>query len=251
MKLLSGIVGAALASVVALASANAADVYSGPAGGLKDVPALGVNWGGLYFGAHVGGAWGDDEVTDVNGFAQPAGYKFDNGSVGVFGGGQGGYNFQRGNFVFGAEIDAGGMDLSGSKAEPDTVVVLPHLASSRTNGGFYMDVTGRLGYAIGSALIYAKGGWAYWGGSEAVTSTSPTDAAAIATGTGGWTAGGGIEYKINPTMGLKVEYLHFDFGSSNVELASTKTYYYTNALEADTVKAGINFYIGASMAPLK
>jgi opacity protein-like surface antigen len=38
------------------------------------------------------------------------------------------------------------------------------------------------------------------------------------TGLTGWTAGGGIAYKINPAWSLKSEYLHlqFDFGSDRL-----------------------------------
>ena len=56
MKLLSGILAATLTSVVALASANAADMYAG--GGYKDGPAyVGVNWSGLYVGVNGGYGW--------------------------------------------------------------------------------------------------------------------------------------------------------------------------------------------------
>ena len=60
MKLLSTVLGLTLTSVVALATANAADVYSAPAGGYKDGPVFAtVNWAGWYVGANVGDAWLD------------------------------------------------------------------------------------------------------------------------------------------------------------------------------------------------
>ena len=52
MKLLTGILAATLTSVVAIASANAADMYVPGPGGYKDGPAyVAVNWRGLYIGA--------------------------------------------------------------------------------------------------------------------------------------------------------------------------------------------------------
>ncbi len=92
MKLLSGILGFALTSAVALAAANAADMYRSPdmGGGYKD-SYVAVNWSGLYAGVNGGYGWSAN--TDN---LDPAG---------GFGGGQIGYNFQRGNIVFGVEAD--------------------------------------------------------------------------------------------------------------------------------------------------
>ena len=61
MKLHTGFLGLTLASVVALASANAADMYvPGPAGGYKDGPAPVEFWNGAYVGINGGYAWGGD-----------------------------------------------------------------------------------------------------------------------------------------------------------------------------------------------
>ncbi len=54
MKLLTGILAATLTSVVAIASANAADMYVPGPGGYKDGPAYAeVNWSGFYIGAQL------------------------------------------------------------------------------------------------------------------------------------------------------------------------------------------------------
>ena len=118
------------ASVFALATAaNAADMYKPSAGGYKDVPYVGVNWGGVYVGANGGSA------------ADPQDWR----SSGGFFGGQIGYNVQRGNIVFGVETDLQ------APTESDT-------------GGFYFGtVRGRVGYAIDRALVYGTGGFAYAG----------------------------------------------------------------------------------------
>ena len=87
MKILSGILGLTLSSVVALGTANAADL----SGGYKDGPAYaGFDWTGAYIGAHVGGAWSDLAVTNLDNYT--GAYKFSNKANGVFGGGTIGYN---------------------------------------------------------------------------------------------------------------------------------------------------------------
>ena len=76
-------------------------------------------------------------------------------------------------------------------------------------------MTGRLGYAAGPALFYAKGGWGYLDtnrrGSLRCLAAVYT-ALVITTTRYGWTVGGGIEYMWSPTWSVKAEYLYFDFG---------------------------------------
>ncbi|MGO9174392.1 MAG: outer membrane protein [Rhodomicrobium sp.] len=241
-------------SVAAMATgANAADMYRAPdAGGYKDGPAApAVSWAGFYVGAHVGGAWGSDAATVNDANPVDTTHPFSLDANGVFGGGQLGYNLQRGNIVFGIEADLGGMDLSGSALNSKIVNIIPF----RTNasGGFYGDVTGRLGYAFGPVLVYGKGGFAYFDGSAKV---HVTDNASIpetaASGFTGWTAGGGVEYSLTPAWSVKAEYLHFDFGNEqsatniNAECCS-----YDHHLTVDTVKAGVNYHLLSGYEPLK
>ena len=61
MKLASGILSMTLASVMAIVSANAADMYRAPeGGGYKDGPAPVELWQGSYVGINGGYAWGGD-----------------------------------------------------------------------------------------------------------------------------------------------------------------------------------------------
>ena len=97
------------ASVVALATAaNAADMYRPSAGGYKDVPYVGVNWSGVYVG--VNGGYGmNSNNSDMNG---------------GFGGGQIGYNVQRGNLVFGVEGDIEGSSIKGPNTGETTPLTI-------------------------------------------------------------------------------------------------------------------------------
>ena len=227
-------------------AANAADVYS-PAPSLKDVPYVAVpSWTGFYIGAHVGGAFSD--LKTDSGSAYWGAGQWSNNADGVVGGGQLGYNYQfSGNFVMGFEADFGGMGLSNSQTAFGTQVLGP--LSSKVDSGFYTDVTGRLGYAVGPALFYAKGGWVYYDGALGVTDAS------LATtvkkqGVDGWTVGGGIEYKFAPTWSVKGEYRYFDFGDQTVTTTPGESY--KQELKANTVTVGLNYFVGGlPYSPLK
>jgi outer membrane immunogenic protein len=187
------------------------------------------SWSGFYLGANVGAAWGDLTVRDRDEF----GRTFTNRSTDVFGGGQFGYNLQRGNWVFGPEVDLGVMGLSHTASEPNT----GNIIRSRIESGFYGDVTGRLGYSFGSALLYGKGGFAFTEGP--ISNTDVGEFTGKVTGLTGWTAGGGIEFKLNRAWSLKAEYLHFDFGSERI-VAPTDHDRYDNKLAIDTVKVAVS-----------
>jgi outer membrane immunogenic protein len=235
---------AATVAVLGVAgAANAADIYS--QGGLKDVPYVAApTWTGFYVGANVGGAWANLKETlgaDITG----QGFSWDNYGTGVIGGGQVGYNYQTGAFVFGLEADFGGIGLSHSH-----LLVPDSRFSSRDNSGFYADVTGRLGYAAGPALFYAKGGWAYFDGEVSYRDSAVPANNGTHTGVDGWTVGGGIEYKLSPAWGLKGEYQYFDFGATDL-----KPFNGTGTVSADltvnVAKVGVNYYFGNVYSPLK
>lgn len=242
--------GASMLAVAAAAiiPASAADMYRGEMGGYKDGPVYvpANTWTGFYIGGHLGGAWGSEKTTDKDREGDVNLTNID--PHGVFGGGQIGYNWQHGNVVFGVEADLGGMDLS------NTV----HFGADfgvRQSGGLYGDVTGRLGYAFGPALVYAKGGFAYFNG-QAELVQSPTAKGNTINPTDtftGWTLGGGLEYALSPAWSVKAEYQHFDFGQeqSTVQAANNKVFHFGHDLTVDTVKAGINYHVGPSYEPLK
>jgi outer membrane immunogenic protein len=227
-------------------AANAADVYS-PAASLKDVPYVAVpTWTGFYIGAHVGGAWADLKTTDTLPSLAGLGNQWSNDTDGVVGGGQLGYNYQLGgNYVIGIEADFGGLGLS----QRQTPYGLPTSFYSKLNDGFYTDVTGRLGYAAGPALFYAKGGWAFFDGGLNMTDTA-LPRSVTKTGVDGWVVGGGIEYKFTPNWGVKGEYRFFDFGEQKLDLYNDGSVF-KQELKVNTVTVGVNYYIGNIYSPLK
>jgi outer membrane immunogenic protein len=218
---------------------NAADLYAG--GGLKDpVYVSGPTWAGFYLGAHLGVATADNRVDDVNNaFGALNGAKWDNATTGFVGGGQAGYNFQYGNIVFGPELDFGGLAISNKQVFNAT-----HYTT--VGDGFLLNVTGRLGYAFGPALLYVKGGYAYWDGDIGGDANSNLYRKS---GSDGWTFGGGLEYKVTPTWSVKAEYLYADFGDIDVNPVPAKTI--KNDLSVNEFKVGVNYFVGNVYSPLK
>lgn len=205
---------------------------------LKDAPdvpvaAPSVLFSGFYAGVHLGGAWGDVDVTDTYTYVADPVVKTNLETSGLMGGVQLGYNFRRGNVVFGIEGDLGGLDLSGD----GTTMLEPYSAKNcgwnhsakcslsgkySVSGGMYGDLTGRLGVVSDRTLFYAKGGLAFlevdfdshYVGDNYLHSGSTFDFSHSETMTG-WTVGAGVEYALNKNLSLKAEYQHFDFGSAS------------------------------------
>jgi outer membrane immunogenic protein len=244
-------------------NAQAADMYRGS---LKDspeyLPALPA-WGGLYLGGHIGGAWSDVGVTDTYYYHEDPTIDSSIGASGVIGGGQIGYNFQSGNFVYGAEIDLGGMDLSGSNTVQLQGGPEPLSARYSISGGFYGDITGRLGFVAGRALFYGKGGAAFlnadfnshYTGRFAEFDFSNSDAM------WGWTIGGGVEYKLSRSWSIKAEYQHFDFGDTSFANTASKPTVWGCCANlssdakvsptADAVTVGVNYFLNQGSGQIK
>src|SRR5262245_7318244 len=124
-----------VAAVAAAGSAVAADLPRGPAPSYSPPAPSIYNWSGFYAGLNLGYEWG--KVTSS---VDPAG---------VAGGGQLGYNWQTGQFVFGAETD------SQVSAADDT------FAPWKFSNLWFGTLRGRAGYAMNNILLFATAGLAY------------------------------------------------------------------------------------------
>jgi outer membrane immunogenic protein len=256
---------AVLASGLGLAgSASAADVYSG--GGMKDVPYVPVfTWTGFYIGANVGGAITQDALYNAYGtgfanggtFAIPLG----NGTTtGVVGGGQLGYNYQVGRFVFGIE---GEIQANGTNSH---FVTHPFGQQQdwKAQGDYIATVAARLGFVIHQdTLVYIKGGGA-WDQTKYNVSTSEPFAygsnPGISVSRSGYVLGFGAEYAITPNWTVKLEYEYMDFGSQHLNFGlgsgTNIDEYLPFTTEAEhtlnVVKFGVNYKFGGCCdAPLK
>ncbi len=208
-----------LALAGSFGSASAADL-SRPAYPTKAAPymAPGYNWTGFYAGVNGGYGWGTSDWSAL-------GSSF-NTNGGLFGG-QLGYNWQFGQFVYGLEGDIDWADLRSST----------NVIGMRTKSDFLSTVRGRIGVAVADRwLPYVTGGLAVGD----IRTTNTLLGGGVDTTNAGWTVGGGVEFALVANWTAKVEYLHVDLGTAN---CGTSCGFVNNnvSLKEDVVRGGINY----------
>lgn len=214
---------AIIAFVVVGNFADAADLkpaYKAPVA----APVVLYNWTGLYAGGHLGGAWADaDWITDVSLTTPP--YELVNPQLNSWlGGAQLGYRWQIGSWVAGVEGTLSWTSL-------DKFQIAPNLSAAAfpnrwrgTDIDRVFTVTGQLGYAWSSWLVYAKAGWA--GGANVTlkhdNQNTPTGSKATWNGdASGWTVGAGVEWGLTPNWSFGVEYNYLNLTTDNLQSVTT------------------------------
>ena len=223
-------------------------------GSIKDAPPTAwheYNWTGAYMGAFAGTPWGDEHwftaLANSRDVPQFRGYLW---------GGQAGYNVQAGRFVYGIEGDYGWSNARGGKA--CTGGATPFFLTCEAEVNSLASLTGRLGYTLGRAMFYGKGGLA---AGEVTAQTSQNQNLPLPPSNTpvngesnwhlGWTIGGGMEFALTDRWSAKAEYMYYDLGK--------ESYRIDNNLVADaetrgsTVRIGVNYHFGQRCceAPLK
>ena len=180
-------------------SASAADLAARPYTKAPPMMAAVYDWSGFYLGINGGWAQTNDRRTDPV-FGLFGDYNPDGGTVG----GQVGYRWQTGPWVFGLEAQGNWADLSGSTIN---LLGLPGdgIRSKMDAFGLF---TGQVGYAWNNVLLYAKGGAAVTDRNYEFTTGGLT------TGSTGYdtrwspTVGAGLEFGFAQNWSLGVEYNH-------------------------------------------
>jgi outer membrane immunogenic protein len=138
-------------------------------------------------------------------------------------GGQAGYNWQRGSFVYGFETDLSAIDLNASMGGLTNLSCPTDTAATNARIDWYGTVRGRAGWVAGKALFYGTGGLAY--GNVDLNSSFNSDGMSLNSSTSsvrtGWVAGGGIEYMLQPNVALTLAYQYVDLGTDNVASSTT------------------------------
>jgi outer membrane immunogenic protein len=195
----------AVASALTLGAARAADLPRIPYAGTAPYPAYPTyNWIGPYIGVNLGYQWG----SATNSGANPSG---------ILGGAQGGYNWQIGEFVFGAEAD---LQFSGAD---------DMFAAWKFSNPWFGTLRGRAGYAMNNVMLYATFGLAYGGGSIQIAGLTESNTHV------GWAAGAGMEVGLTPNWSAKAEYLFVDLSDQRYVLFAN------TGFESSILRLGVNY----------
>ena len=223
------------ATLIALAApAVAADMPARPYSKAPayTAPAVVYNWTGFYIGGHVGGAFAGDNSLQSS-------------DVRFMGGVQGGFDYQfHPNWVVGAEAQyswlGGGNNNNNGVLFPGGTLVT---GSANDQLG---SVTGRLGYAWGPALLYAKGGYAFRDTNNIGVSIAGVPQPFTTSGNrkDGYTVGAGLEYMFTPNWSAKAEYQYYDFGKTTITAGPADVVGAGFRNDDHTVKVGLNYRFG-------
>jgi high affinity Mn2+ porin len=253
---LGAVIGMTLATV---GGAAADDVMVTKAPPPSSIPGN-FSWTGFYAGGHLGVAWGSSNwtapgITGSTNLFQPIDSFNEAGSF--FEGLQAGYSYMLPNrVVIGAEVDASfpsyqnlaGISIGGiSNFTSPTLGAVSYNETVLSSG----TVRGRIGYAPGSWLFYATGGfaWTY----DQLTLTQ------LASGTTdmpflwrlGWAAGAGVDVPILPHWTARLEYLFTDYGTGSVLFANAGQRFNSD-FSLQELRFGLNYQFGndAASAPM-
>jgi outer membrane immunogenic protein len=170
-----------------------------------------VSWAGFYIGVHAGVNW--QQAHNVGSYASNDGVDRTT-STGFIGGGQIGYNWQSGNFVFGLEVDGSWLSNKG------TTTSFLDFAEAENKVRWLATVRPRFGLAVGNTMAYATAGVAFGGVKNRVEfdTFSPTPFSSVSESKTrvGWAVGGGIEHMWSRNWTIALEGLFIDLGRKTV-----------------------------------
>jgi outer membrane immunogenic protein len=205
-KFLAAVSLAAITMAAAPASAADMAVKAPPPAPLPVI----YNWSGFYIGAN--GGWG--QSRNCWDFVDVVGTVFAEGCADRSGGlvgGQLGYRWQSGGWVFGVEAQGDWADLSHTRVS----IINPAFSTRVATDGIGL-FTGQIGYAWNAALFYVKGGAAVTSNSyDLLTTLGGVNVASADSTRWGGAIGVGFEYGFAPNWSFGVEYDHLFMGDAN------------------------------------
>jgi outer membrane immunogenic protein len=196
------------------------------------------SWSGWYIGVNAGAVLQTaDQTYGVNGCCT---LSVTGKNTGFIGGGQVGYNFQAGSFVYGIEGDFDG--LSGKVNLKGTFN--PAAQGYTGQISWLATIRGRVGVAVGDTMPYFTAGLAVAKVKNVLNTFNSTDSTYSDGSTRvGWTVGGGVEHMITRNWTVKFEGLWVDLGSKDINAAtftnSAKVSRFAN--HAVIARAGLNY----------
>lgn len=216
---------AGMAGTAVVGTASAADLARRPPPPITKAPPpayVPFTWTGFYIGANGGYDFGRSKWSGL-----PANFNVNGGMFG----GQIGYNWQFGQFVWGLEGDGDWTDLRST-----TNVATCAGTVCRTRSDFLATARGRVGFAMDRWMPYATGGLAVGNIRASVPGFTGMDKT-----NAGWTVGGGLEYAFAPNWSVKAEYLFVDLGKENCTIQCGFATNNSVGLTSNVVRGGINY----------
>ena len=215
-KLLLGAVG--LVALAMAAPAVAADLPARPYSKAPSMIPAYYDWSGGYFG--LNGGWGTSHNcytnTAIGGVPIAPVAEGCHNATGGTAGGQVGFRWQASSWVFGIEAQGNWADFKGSNPS----LSAPG-ATNRTHIDAFGLLTGHVGYAWDTVLVYVKGGGALTDNKYEglLTGTGVVVDRALETRWGG-TVGAGLEFAFAPNWSAALEYDHLFMGTHNKNFVS-------------------------------
>jgi outer membrane immunogenic protein len=268
---------AVVGALLGIGSAYAADLPLKAPVVVAPIP----SWAGFYIGANAGAGSGEGTYT-----LAPAGcfltgvcgggaalnplrtFTEDHLNTFFVGGGQAGYNWQAGNFVYGLEGDINWNGWNNNTAITYALaapLVGTFTTAVNTKLNWFGTVRGRIGVAASpTILIFGTGGLAFGQVKSSTLGVFSLDGetyAGTASNTrAGWTVGGGMEWLFMPNWSVKWEYLYIDLGKLNyadgcisrvcTQFATAPLYATNVQFREQVARVGINYHFNAPAAPV-
>ena len=226
--------------------------------------AAGYDWSGFYAGGHLGVAWGTSNwtasaagapgppVSGSFGLFEPINSFSETGSF--LDGMQAGYNMMLPNrFVVGAEADASFpsfKNVNGISIGGTSTLFAPGIGAESFSETMlsFGTLRGRIGYAPGSWLFYATGGFAWAYDQLRLTQAASGASASPFLWRFGWAAGAGVEVPVAPHWTARLEYLFTDYGVGSVTFPATGQRF-SSDFSLQELRAGLNYRFGSDAAP--
>jgi len=238
-----------VALIAFAAPAAAADLAARPYTKAAPMIAAVYDWSGFYIGAN--GGWGSSrKCWDAVG---PAGVFIANegchDASGGTAGGQIGYRWQAGTWVFGVEGQGNWADFRGSN-----VSLFAPATNIRSKVDAFGLMTGQVGWAANNALFYVKGGAAVTGDRYSVTTNPGNVLLNTSNDETRWGAvvGVGLEYGFGPNWSAAIEYDHMFMGDrTNTFVTPAGAFAFNERIrqDVDLVTVRVNYRWGGPAIP--
>ena len=205
--------GATLLSIPSLMAPAKADVLS-------------PIWTGVYAGVHGGANWSDVDFSNLGSASSTA----------FMGGGHIGMNMNFGNLIAGVEGDWDYDDSSYG------YLVVPSGTTGHLDVDWTATLRGRLGMNVGPALLYATAGIA-WSERSVIETTAGGISGSNSQLLTGVVYGVGAETFVMPNLSLRLEALHYDYGSEDISISGAAAAIKEIEPSDTVVRAGVTFHL--------